>query len=43
MSEFLNFQEISQKVSFSDLLNWLNIPFTQTQNGELKGEGFIIT
>ena len=43
MSEFLNFSEISQKVSFNDMLNWLNIPFTQTQNGELKGEGFIIT
>ena len=43
MSEFLNFSEISQKVSFETMLNWLNIPFTQTQNGELKGEGFIIT
>lgn len=43
MSEFLNFQEISQKVQFKDMLDWLNVPYTPTQNGELKGEGFIIT
>ena len=41
--EFLNFQEISQKVQFKDLLDWLNIPYSATQQGELKGEGFIIT
>lgn len=43
MSEFINFSEISQKILFKDVLNWLNIPYTATQNGELKGEGFIIT
>ena len=43
MSEFLNFQEISNKVQFKDLLDWLNIPYTPTQQGELKGEGFIVT
>jgi hypothetical protein len=43
MSEFINFAEISQKILFKDLLDWLNIPYTATQNGELKGEGFIIT
>ena len=41
--EYLNFQEISQKVRFVDLLNWLNIPYSPTLKGELKGEGFIIT
>lgn len=41
--EFLNFAEISQKVSFEELLNWLNIPYTATQQGELKGDGFIVT
>jgi len=40
--EFLNFQEISQKIQFKDVLDWLNIPYTTT-NGELKGEGFVIT
>jgi len=39
--EFLNFSEISQKISFQQLLDWLNIPYS-TQNGEIKGEGFII-
>jgi len=43
MSEFINFSEISQKIPFKDLLDWLNIPYTATQNGEFKGEGFIIT
>ena len=43
MSEFINFAEVSQKIPFKDLLDWLNIPYTTTQNGELKGEGFIIT
>jgi hypothetical protein len=40
--EFLNFSEISQKVTFKQLLDWLNIPYS-TQNGEIKGESFIIT
>ena len=39
--EFLNFSEISQKVTFQQLLDWLNIPYS-IQNGEIKGEGFII-
>lgn len=43
MSEFLNFSEISQKIPFKDVLDWLNIPYSITQKGELKGEHFIIT
>ena len=41
--EYLNFKEISQKVPFSALLIHLNIPFSDTQNGELKGDGFVVT
>ena len=37
---YLNFAEIST-VPFKDILDWLNIPYQQN-NGELKGEGFII-
>lgn len=40
--EFLNFKEISEKVSFEEVLNWLNIPFKKTDK-ELKGEEFIIS
>lgn len=40
--EFLNFKEISEKVSFEEVLNWLNIPFTKTEK-ELKGEEFIVS
>jgi hypothetical protein len=40
--EFLNFSEISQKVPFKDLLDWLNIPYSVYQNGEIRGEGFIV-
>lgn len=40
--EFLNFKEISSKIQFESVLNWLNIPF-QKNNGEIKGEGFIIS
>ncbi|MHB8581207.1 MAG: hypothetical protein ACYDA4_15295 [Ignavibacteriaceae bacterium] len=40
--EFLNFQEISQKVQFKDVLDWLNIPYSVYQNGEIRGEGFIV-
>lgn len=40
--EYLNFQEISQQVQFMQLLNWLNIPFKETDK-ELKGDGFIVT
>ena len=44
--EYLNFQEISEKVPFRALLDWLNIPYKE-KNGELKGdlrgELFIVT
>lgn len=40
--EFLNFKEISSKISFEDVLNWLNIPF-EKKGDELKGDGFIIS
>lgn len=40
--EFLNFKEISEKVSFEEVLNWLNIPFKKTDK-ELKGEEFIVS
>lgn len=43
MSEFLNFADISQKVQFKDVLNWLNIPYSVYQNGEIRGEGFIVS
>lgn len=42
MSEFLNFGEISSKVLFKDLLDWLNIPYSVYNNGEIRGEKFII-
>lgn len=42
MAEFLNFAEISQKVSFKDLFSWLNVPFTETEK-ELKGDGFVVS
>ncbi|MFH1052770.1 MAG: hypothetical protein V1779_17760 [bacterium] len=37
MSDYINFREISNKINFNQLLNWLNIPYTE-KNGELKGE-----
>ncbi len=40
--EFLNFKEISEKVPFEEVLNWLNVPFTKTDK-ELKGEEFIVS
>lgn len=40
--EFLNFAEISKAILFSDVLDWLTIPY-QKKNKELKGEGFIIS
>jgi hypothetical protein len=43
MSEFLNFAEISQKIQFKDVLDWLNIPYSVYQNGEIRGEGFIVS
>ncbi len=42
MSEYLNFAEISQKVQFKEVLDWLNIPYSVYQNGEIRGEGFIV-
>jgi len=42
MSDFLNFSEISSKIPFKDVLDWLNVPYSATQNGELKGDGFIV-
>lgn len=40
--EFLNFAEISKSIPFSEVLDWLNIPY-QRKNNELRGEGFIIS
>ncbi len=40
-TEFLNFAEISKAVPFQDLLDVLNIPYTQ-KKGELHGDGFIV-
>jgi len=42
MAEFLDFADISKKVTFKELFNWLNIPFDETDK-ELKGDEFIIT
>ena len=41
MAEFLNFNEISQRIPFSDVLDYLNIPYT-VKGKELRGEGFIV-
>ena len=41
--EYLNFKEISQNVRFKELLNHLNIPYSDSQKGELKGDGFVVT
>ena len=40
-TEFLNFAEISKAVPFQQLLDSLNIPYTE-KNGELHGDGFIV-
>ena len=40
-NEYLNFAEISEKVSFIDLFNFLNIPYSQ-KNDELKTQDGII-
>lgn len=42
MADFLNFAEISSKIPFKDVLDWLNIPYSIQPNGEIRGEGFII-
>jgi hypothetical protein len=39
--EFLNFAEISKAVPFRDLLDLLNVSYTE-KNGELYGDGFIV-
>jgi hypothetical protein len=40
--EFLDFKAISEAIPFQKVLDWLNIPYTEV-NGEIKGEGFIIS
>lgn len=40
--EFLNFAEISSKILFKDVLDWLNISY-QNKGKELRGEGFIVS
>lgn len=40
--QFLNFKEISSAIEFTDVLNWLNIPF-QKKGKELRGDGFIVS
>lgn len=40
--EFLNFSEISSKILFKDVLDWLNVPY-HTKGKELRGEGFIVS
>ena len=41
MAEFLNFNEISERIPFATVLDYLNIPYT-TKGKELRGEGFIV-
>ncbi len=41
MAEFLDFQEISRRIPFADVLDYLNIPY-KTKGKELRGEGFIV-
>lgn len=41
-NEFLNFKEISSAIAFTDVLNWLNIPF-HNKGKELRGDGFIVS
>ena len=41
MAKFLDFNEISQRIPFVDVLDYLNIPYT-SKGKEMKGEGFII-
>ena len=40
--EFLNFKEISQSISFANVLDWLNISYSN-KNNELRGAGFIVS
>ena len=41
--EYLNFKEISQNVRFKELLSHLNIPYSESKQDELKGDGFVVT
>lgn len=41
MAEFLDFNEISVRIPFANVLDYLNIPYT-TKGKELRGEGFIV-
>ncbi len=41
MSEFLDFNKISQQIPFGDVLDYLNIAYT-SKGKELRGEGFIV-
>lgn len=41
MAEFLDFSQISERIPFADVLDYLNIPYT-SKGKELRGEGFII-
>jgi len=41
MAEFLDFNKISQRIPFADVLDYLNIPYT-VKGKELKGEDFIV-
>ena len=41
MAEFLDFKEISQRIPFADVLDYLNIPYA-SKGKELRGEGFIV-
>lgn len=37
----LNFGHIGRSVSFQQILDWQNVPYDITQQGELRGNGFI--
>lgn len=41
MSEFLNFSVIGRAIPFKDVLDSLNVPYTEAK-GEIKGQGFIV-
>jgi len=41
MAEFLDFNEISVRIPFTAVLDYLNVPYT-TKGKELRGEGFIV-
>ena len=39
MSEYLNFAEISQKILFKEVLDWLNVPYLYRER-RVKGDWF---